>query len=284
VVARYTDRPHDGNTAELGIMRRAALFRLFAGFVTLFTCCARSHEVGIGGARDAGGGVSVMGDASGPQMDPTEYGLCARFAAIQCAAEERCCSAPTRSADRCVSDQTQNCAQTVYLDQIAMSPVSGFDANAVEAVFTELEQRTERCDLSVATWALSDEGLRGLFRGTLMLDQSCSPVGGVSGERGVVAAALSSCRHADGLACLPRSLIGAWNCAPKQPAGQTCITDDNCERTAACNNFSQPGLGNCVTRMPLGAACTVGSQCESFYCDGKSCATADVQAVYCLPP
>jgi hypothetical protein len=261
--------------------------RLFAGFLTLFTCCTQSHDVRIPRDRDAGDAASVVEDASDPPEDATDTpgdGLCARFAAIQCAAEQRCCSAPTRSVERCESDLTQSCAQTAYLDQIATSAQSGFDASTAERVFSEFEQRTTSCDPSIAGWILGDEGLRGAFGGTLALDQSCSPAGGVTGERGVVAAALSACRHADGLACLPRSLIGEWNCAPKQAAGESCITDDNCESNAACNNFSQPALGSCVARLPLGAACTDSNECESLYCDAQSCTTADVQAVYCPAP
>lgn len=256
--------------------RQLALSRLVVGLLTLLSGCTKSHDVRIGVETDAS---DPMGDASN-----THGVLCTRLAEIQCAGEERCCSAPTRTVSRCVSDLIQSCEQDAYLDQIALSPLSGFDASAAELAFTEFEERTMRCDPSIAAWGLSDQGLRGAFRGTLGLNSGCSPVGGVTGDRGVVAASLSACLHAEGLACLPQSLLGAWTCAPKQALGKSCLTDDNCETSAACNNFSQAALGSCVARLPLEAACAYSNECESLYCDGQSCAVADVQVVYCPAP
>jgi hypothetical protein len=280
---RSTNEPSDGKTCEMHMMRRVALSSLVAGLLALISGCVKSHDVGgISADLDAGDdGMSVVPDASEPVSNTPGPGLCTRFAAIQCAGEQRCCDAPTRTVERCESDLAQNCEQTAYLDQIAVSPLSGFDASAAELAFTELEQRTSRCDPSIAGFVLSDQGLRGAFLGTLAQGESCDPVGGVTGNRGVVAASLSACKHAQGLACLPASLIGGWSCAPKQAVGQSCLTDDNCESSAACNNFSEPALGSCVAHLPLGAACTYASECESLYCDGQSCVAADVQAVYC---
>jgi hypothetical protein len=261
--------------------RSVALSHLAVGFLTLVNGCSKSHDVSHHVDPDAGDDTSGAGSGAGEAVDAGASGLCARFAAIQCDGEQRCCSAPTRSVERCQSDLKQSCQQSVYLDQIAMSPQSGFDASAADPAFTEFERRASRCDPSIASWVLTDEGLRGMFRGTLGRDQSCRPAGGATSETGIVAAALSACRHADGLACLPKSLLGDWTCVPKQAAGQSCITDDNCEASGACSNGSQPALGTCVARLALGAACTDGNQCESLYCDGKLCASPDAQAVYC---
>lgn len=269
-------KPH-GNPDEKLMMRRAALSRLVVSFVTLLCCCTKSHDVDVpgGGASEADAGASAPPGGGNP--------LCARLAAIQCAGEQRCCSDSTRSVERCESDRTQSCAQTAYLDQIARSPLSGFDASALERAFIELEQRTMRCDPTIADWVLSDTGLRGAFNGTLGSGSNCNPAGGVTGDPGTVAASLSACRRADELACLPLSLLGNWSCAPRQPIGGSCLTDVNCDDNAACNNFSEPALGSCVARLPLGAACTAPTACASLNCAGEVCAEPDAAGVYCRP-
>jgi hypothetical protein len=228
---------------------------------------------------DAGEHLDADGD---PANLPTDTGLCARFAALQCDAEQRCCSTKARSLERCESDLIQSCAQSLYFDQIAADSKTGFDSTVAERVLRELEQRTADCDPGVLKWLSSEQGLRGIFKGTLQEGQSCSPAGGASGNPGVVAAALSSCRQADGLACLPQSLIGDWTCSRKQATGQSCVTDDNCADGGACNNFSQPSLGTCIERRPLGAACTQAAECESLDCDGEVCREPTVDFVYCI--
>lgn len=231
--------------------------------------CSSSHDVDL--AADA----STRADSS--------EGLCARLVAIQCDAEQRCCSAGARSRERCRAEVQQACDEDVFLDQVAQSPQSGFDPTAADRVFAELERLSLRCDVSLVSWAVSEEGLQSMFRGTLARDQSCSPVGGVTSERAVIASALAACRRDDGLACLPQGLLGEWTCAPKQAEGQSCITDDNCEVGAACDNYAQTSLGSCVARLPLGAACTDAGQCQSLFCDDGVCAEWDAMSVYCPP-
>jgi hypothetical protein len=189
-----------------------------------------------------------------------------------------------RSLERCQTDLTQSCQQTAYLDPIAMSRNTGYDASAAERAFDALEQLTLDCDLSIARWALSDDGLRGIFQGSLDRDATCTPVGGASADRGIVAAAISSCRQADELACLPKGLLGEWTCVPRQAVGQSCLTDDNCQGDSICNNAGEPALGSCTARLPLGAACTVANQCVSLACGAEKCVEPDVQSVYCPAP
>jgi hypothetical protein len=248
-------------------------------FLALVSGCSKSHDVSH--IVDPDAGESVDAD-HGPQEVPEDHGLCTRFAAIQCDAEQRCCSTKARSLERCESDLVQSCAQTLHFDQIASDSKAGFDADVAERVLRELGDRTADCDPSVLQWISSASGVRSIFVGTLPQGQSCYPAGGATGNPGVVAAALSSCSQADGLACLPQSLLGAWTCAPKQSAGQPCVTDDNCANNGACNNFSQPSLGTCVARLPLGAACTQQAECESLYCDGDVCSEPSADFVYCI--
>jgi hypothetical protein len=254
-----------------------ALSHLAIFAVTFSIGCTKSHDVGNLRGQDAG--ESTPSDAGAPEIVSDD--LCARLSEIQCSSEQHCCDAPMRSMARCQSDLASSCKQTLYLDQIAAGSKTGFDEGAVDRAFGALEQLTNNCDPAITHWALSDDGLRGLFPGTLARDQNCSAVGGATADRGIVAAALSSCRRADGLACLPKSLLGDWTCAPKQPNGGSCLTDDNCEGDAICNNAGQPALGSCTPRLPLGAACTDANQCTSLACSDQQCAEPDVQTVYC---
>lgn len=255
------------------------LGHLVIGLV-LSISCSKSHDVTKQEIEDAGD--SETPDARAPEVP--DDGLCAELAAIQCSAEQRCCPSPMRSLERCSADLTQSCQQTAYLDPIAMSQNSNFDASAAERAFDALEQLTLECDLSIARWALSEDGLRGIFKGSLERDETCTPVGGASADRGIVAAAISSCRQADDLACLPKGLLGEWTCVPRQAVGQSCLTDDNCQGDSICNNAGQPALGSCTARLPLGAACTAANQCVSLACDGEKCVEPDVQSVYCPAP
>jgi hypothetical protein len=266
----------------MGMMRRVAVRYAAVSLLALFPCCTTSHDVNRGFERTDGDGNDGGDGDSVPDASVVAVGeLCARFARTQCEGEQHCCDEPTRSRERCQTAMEQSCAQGVYLDQIEMSPKSDFDADTADRVFSELEKRTAECDPSITRWALSEEGLRSAFRGTLKAGEACNSTGGVLGDRGLIAAALAACRHADGLACLPQSLLGTWSCAPKQADGQSCVTDDNCQPASVCNNFGQAALGSCVARLPLGAACTNSSECESVYCDDNQCATADAQTVYC---
>ena len=239
--------------------------------------CTRSTDVGPSTVRDAGERPTEDRDTRVTAGD----GLCTRLAEINCAAEQRCCSTVTRSQQSCLNELTQSCAGSLYLDEIAAQSQSAFDPDAAERAFRELADRTSRCEPGILQWIPSDTGLRSIFRGSLGAGERCSPSGGLTAPVGSVAAALSACSHADGLACLPQSLLGMWSCTAKQPIGQACVTDDNCANNGACNNFGQAALGVCVERLPLGAACEFAGQCASLYCDSQVCKVPTADAVYC---
>jgi hypothetical protein len=269
--------PYPVELTDMHKSRPVAPYQLVLIGLGLLVGCAKSHDVSHLD-RDADERPNEDGDAP---LAP-DNGLCARLAEIDCDAEQRCCSKVTRTSRSCQNELRQNCAQTLYLDDIAAEAQSAFDSAAAESAFLELADRASRCDVSVLRWLPSEKGLRSIFRGALQTGQGCNPAGGVTGSPGGVAAALSSCVHADDLACLPQGLLGEWTCAPKQATGQPCITEDNCADNGACNNFDQPSLGVCVERLPLGAACAFGAECESLYCKSEECREPDMDGVYCL--
>ncbi|HEX4353245.1 MAG TPA: hypothetical protein VHZ95_10030, partial [Polyangiales bacterium] len=166
----------------------------------------------------AGGAAVAANGGSGGQMvvglqpfdagnDPSRNaaapgGLCARLAAIDCAGEAHCCNAPGRTVDACRADVMQTCSSSLYLDQLAMNPVTGFDQTATTSAFTELEQKASVCDVTVAAWGGSTDGLRGILKGTLAANANCKPTGMVT-DPVVAGAALASCSGITTTACLP---------------------------------------------------------------------------------
>jgi hypothetical protein len=205
--------------------------------------------------------------------------LCARFATIQCAGEAHCCNTRTRTTQACQVDLTMSCSQQ-YLDQIAQNPVTGFDAAATASAFTQLEQRASQCDINILAWAGSPEGMRTILKGTLAAGASCKPSGDPT-DPPTAGAALASCTNGATIACLPKSLLGDWTCAPKNSAGGSCVTDNNCNSGFFCNNPNKAPLGKCAQLYPLGSTCVDGSQCASLVCKASQCVAADQQVVYC---
>jgi hypothetical protein len=207
--------------------------------------------------------------------------LCARLATIQCAAEAYCCFAPGRSVDSCESEIREACSAELFLDQIAANPITGFDAAATAAAYTELEQRSSECDLGIAAWGLT--ALRGILKGTYSPNQSCKPAGTAAiNDKPAQAAALASCKNTEQYACLPMSLLGDWTCAPKSASAGNCVTDDNCQPGLYCRNPNMQPLGKCAQRLALGATCVAGTDCNSLYCKASTCVDPEQQVAFCL--
>ncbi|MET0387651.1 MAG: hypothetical protein ABW321_16900 [Polyangiales bacterium] len=207
--------------------------------------------------------------------------LCARIAAIQCAGEAHCCSMPGSTVERCTSELTSACRDTLYLDTIASNPVTGFDRNATRTFLDELERRSEACDPEVGAWFISPQGLRGILKGTIGPGASCKPPGADLSNRPVMAAALGSCQQSETHACLPGSLLGNWTCEPKGGAGSNCATDDNCLAGLFCEDADP--LGRCAQRRQVGAECTEGlTECSSLYCSNERCVPPDAEVAFCL--
>ena len=254
------------------MMRSSVVRCLMMSLLALVSGCTEAHDV-LGEPRDAADAGAEPAAESGV--------LCQRVAAVQCEGEQRCCSTPPRSRERCESELAQACAQSLYLDRIAERAETGFDASAAERIFSEFAQRTARCDPSVLRWVSSAQGLRGIFRGTRGAGESCDPAGGLTSDPAELAVALTTCRVDDGLACVASGLLGGWTCAAKQATGGACLTDDNCQPADVCDNYSQPMAGNCVERLPLEAECELAAECDSLQCSDGWCSEALPEAVYC---
>jgi len=207
--------------------------------------------------------------------------LCARLATIQCAAETHCCLAPTRSRAACEAASSKACNDSLYLDQIAQNSITGFDGDFTVQAFTDLETRSAACDLSIATWSISPQGLRGILKGTRQPNASCKPPATMLMDKPSQAAALASCLNIETHACLPKSLLGDWTCATKSAEGANCITDDNCQAGMYCRNPQMNPLGKCAPRLALGANCTNGNDCMSMFCKSGNCVPADAQLAFC---
>ena len=244
-------------------------------FHAILSACVDSHDVVVD--RPAQSAIEPK-PAAAPAR-PT--GLCTRFAQLVCRGEQQCCDAPGRSTETCLSEMAQECEQELYLDQVAAHSSAGFDQSAADAAFEELEQLVERCDPGVVRWSLSQSGLRGMFKGTLVEGQSCKPAQALTADRATQASALLSCGPAEDIACLPKSLLGEWSCAAKQPIGASCVLDENCEANGFCDMPDAAALGRCTERLPLSALCSTDTQCASFACRYQSCVEADAQAAYC---
>src|ERR1700712_5602138 len=145
-----------------------------------------------GGGAAAGSGVpfNAGDDPQRNQVQPG--GLCARLAAIQCAAEAHCCFAPGRTREQCEASIRTSCSNQLYLDQIASNAITGFDATEAAAAYMELENRSAACDIGIASWGLV--ALRSILKGTRAPNQSCKPPGTAAlNDKPAQAAALASC-------------------------------------------------------------------------------------------
>jgi Dickkopf N-terminal cysteine-rich region len=241
---------------------------------------------GSGGSAMAGTGGGMVFDA-GTALDRNMVkpgAVCARLAAIQCAGEVFCCTAPKETVDACVKSATMMCNGSASLDVVSKAAAVGFDPTASSAAFTELERRASKCDPSIAAWAISTDGFQRSFTGTLASGADCTPMGGFMGSTGDIAIALASCRLADGLACLPGpNMTDKWMCAARAANAGRCYTDLNCQEGLYCDNPQATPMGKCAARKAAGMACNSEVECTSVVCKGGKCAAADdVQAAYCF--
>jgi len=273
---------------------------------TLAAAGASGAATGYGPGPAAGASGSSSGDAGStgtagsagtsapveraatfePGSDPNRnkvsaVDLCTRLAAINCAAEAYCCPTPTRSVETCQVDLTATCKNELFLDQIAANPITGFDAEAAERAYTELERKASSCDPSVTAWGSSHEGLRGILKGTLAPASDCTPLQALA-DPVSAAAALVACAQPQSYACGFTSLFDVWKCSPKVGAGGTCNTDNNCLDGLFCALEGAATTGLCSEQKPVGAACSGGTQCASWFCKAGKCVAADQSAAYCL--
>jgi hypothetical protein len=175
----------------------------------------------------------------------------------------------------------RGCVEELMVDAVSLNPEVGFDTAAAEAAFTDYENRTSRCDTSVADWAVSLTGLRSMIKGTLPPDAYCNPIDLQVGQEGE-AAALASCMDPGNYACLPK-YVAIWQCLPLNNAGGNCMTDVNCNLGLFCDNPDLNPLGAiCKDRKPNGSPCELPNECQTLMCKKRQCVPADQQAVFCL--
>lgn len=251
---------------------------------------------GVMGVPMAGtGGVAPLPDGGLPAFDAgTELnrnqvrpgGICARLAAVDCAAEAHCCAAPATAFDLCKSQLTARCTDTAFLDEIAMNNVSGYSVTQAEAVFNRLEQFAATCDPTVGVWFAQTEGLRAIFQGTVAPAGTCRP-SGLPSVPGYYAT-LASCTQPSTHACLftgdgPATPPQTATCAARSDVGATCFVDTNCRDGLYCANpqmkYSQ---GTCTPLKAVGATCTADTECMTFTCRGAACIMPTSQTAYCL--
>jgi hypothetical protein len=205
--------------------------------------------------------------------------ICERLSTIQCASEQYCCSNPGRSFDDCKSIFLDGCEDDLMFDAIAGDARSGFDMAHASTVLNEVQRRASECDIGIAAYGESIEGLRGMFKGTVEAGGSCTSLNPLNRED--AAKALSSCADPAASACLPK--LSFWTCTPRQAAGGECFSDVNCNDGLFCNNPNFDIAGStCGARKAEGAACELPNECASLFCKGGVCVAPSVDAAYCL--
>lgn len=260
-----------------------------------------------GGTADTGGGGAGQGGTGGkpngtggimpvdPPMAKTFYAgddparnmvimgaICIRLAQIQCAGEAFCCDKPGRDPKACETAQLDICAKEGFLDAISMNPITGFDATIAAAAFEKFEMLASTCDPAIASFALSADGLRGILQGTVAPGGKCDQPA-FNTVPYVAAAALASCSSGATTACLPKSALRDWTCAPRSASGGDCFTDLNCQDGDYCPNAKlEFGKAKCAPRKAEGMPCAAGNECTSLSCKGGACVKANAQTAYCL--
>jgi hypothetical protein len=121
-----------------------------------------------------------------------------------------------------------------------------------------------------------------MWNGTLAANADCKPKSNLT-DSATLGAAVFSCTDFTTTACLAKSALGSWTCAPKNGAGGSCLTEGNCNSGLYCNNPSNM-IGKCAQRIAVGGSCTLPGDCQSLYCKAGKCVPADQQVAYCLGP
>jgi hypothetical protein len=255
----------------------------------------KQGDAGGGGGQDAAlpppvgeggvGGKTFDGGTDPNRNTITASGLCDRFATLQCAAEQSCCSNAGRTFDSCKTAQLEICRGQGHLDEAAAVPAAGFDAANAKQAFERFEALATACDPSVAEWVLAvPNGFRGIFTGTLAASKSCFPQP-FSTNLGVAAGWALSCEDPEVTSCLPKDAF-TWTCDARGGAGTPCFTDANCAGETYCTNtdasLSGIGKGTCAARKAEGEACVGTGECQSLVCVAKQCAPRSADGAYCL--
>jgi hypothetical protein len=136
------------------------------------------------------------------------------------------------------------------------------------------------CDPDVVFWGSSQDGLRGILKGTIAAGGDCTPANILQLEK--IGAALFSCADSANYYCLPRAQ-GAWTCETPAGLDTMCFSDVNCIQGLYCDNPQGfPGAGICKERKENGSTCSALNECTSLACRNGKCVVNDTQTAYCL--
>jgi hypothetical protein len=245
-------------------------------------------ESGAGGGGGGGNdGPNVFDDLVGTAEDRNDVPageVCERIATIQCAGEASCCDAPGRSFEDCKNTMKDGCIRELQLDAITTQSITGYDRGFAKDVFSEYEALARACDVAVAQWGASMDGLRALTRGTLAQGAACQPAGLDLVQMNATAAAhLFACTSPETHACLPTATNG-WSCTARAGEGGACFMDMNCLDGLFCTNSKARSIqgGTCKARKADGAPCDFPSDCSSLACKSGTCAPRNQQTIFCL--
>lgn len=237
---------------------------------------------GVGGMEPAGtGGERVFDAGNDPNRNNVATGsMCDRLSTIQCAGEAFCCSSPGRDFATCKQVMQEGCDDQLMFDALASDRKTGFDPEHARLAYTEIERRASICDAGIAAFGESVDGLRGMFKGTVAPEGSCTTLNPTFREE--AGKALASCLDPAINACLPTSIL-RWTCTPHADVGGDCFSDVNCHAGLFCDNpdFNIEG-STCMTRKANGDACGLPNECESLFCKQGVCVEATVDSAYCL--
>ena len=91
-----------------------------------------------------------------------------------CTAEAACCTSPGRTVDDCKLAIKTSCVNELYIDAISSNSITGYDASYAASAFAEFDKRAASCDVTIAPWAATVKGLRGIARGTRASGADCT--------------------------------------------------------------------------------------------------------------
>jgi hypothetical protein len=236
-------------------------------------------ESGAGAGGTSGMGGDGDGDGDGASNDVAPDGICARVAAIQCAAQEECCVDPQKqSLADCTEDALDNCED---LAAVAADSRVGYDRAAMKAALDDYQMRSAECDVTIAERAVA--GFASAFKGTVAAGGDCLPEGGAdTTDFTDLGAALASCTGNATTACLPSATD--WKCTARGGAGSPCFTPINCQDGMWCDSAAAQAVGEgvCTAQKAADETCNAPEECESFVCkSGKCVASDDVQEIFC---
>jgi hypothetical protein len=212
-------------------------------------------------------GCSVVNDPNNHRAMPVPSDqACNVFADAVCETHALCCD--VNFTTQCRSVAAGFC--TSIFGNAIMFPANGYDPAAAGSFINHLRAVGARCDPEYLELISQQDGLVGVFLGTLPANAVCADQSG--NYQPLV------CQQPD-LACV--ATAGSFRCAPRVALGGACRNSRDCRSELYCQTPS----GTCQARLAPGAACTDAGDCQSYICHMNVCGNAsnpmDVQRGIC---